>query len=266
VHERLRVSRPARRHASWGIWLGPALGLALLWALAACGSSRGSAPTAVATAPPSPTATPVVPSRPVSFTTEDGVSLAGTLYGVGTHAVILSNEGNNASAPWRPVAQQLAFRGYLVLSYAYRPSGANFDGLAMHALADLRAAIAFMRARSVTQLILIGASLGGLVSLKVATTERCDGLVAISSPIGYQDVQLSDDDLQHLVVPKLFVTSENNQPFAGDTLHMYEASPQPKDKRVYPGDAHGTSLFAGGTGADLLSALLDFVQRYAPTQ
>ena len=191
--------------------------------------------------------------------------LSGTLYGQGSLAVVLSNEGNNASAPWRPVAQLLAAQGYLVLSYAYRPTDAAFTGLAAHALADLRAAVAFLGTRSVNRNILLGASLGALDSLKAASTLRCDGLVAISSPIGYQDVQLSDADLSHLAMPKLFVTSADNQPFAGDTLHLFDASPEPKDKLVYPGDAHGTALFAGATGADLLPALLRFVQRAAPT-
>src|SRR5262249_56367347 len=95
-------------------------------------------------------------------------------------------------------------------------------------------------------------------------TTHFDGLIAISAPISYQDVQLSDGDLQHLLLPKLFVTSAANQPFASDTLHMFDVSPPPKDKRVYTADAHGTSPFAGTTAADLLSALLVFVQRYAP--
>jgi pimeloyl-ACP methyl ester carboxylesterase len=214
---------------------------------------------------PAPTATLAVVAQLVRFTAADGVSLAGSLYGQGSRAIILSNEGDNASDPWRPVAQQLAGQGYLVLSYSYRPSDANYDGLAKHALTDLRAAIAFIRARPITGLILIGASLGALVSLKAATTTRCDGLIVISAPMGYQDVQLRDADLQHLLMPKLFVTSAANQPFTGDTLHMFAVSPPPKDKRVYPGSAHGTSLLAGDSGADLLSALLAFAQRYVPT-
>jgi pimeloyl-ACP methyl ester carboxylesterase len=152
------------------------------------------------------------------------------------------------------------------LSYAYRPSDAAFDGLAAHALVDLRAAVAFMRTRPITQLILIGASLGALVSLKGATTIPCDGLVAISAPLGYQDIQLRDVDLLRLVMPKLFVTSADNQPFAADTLQMFAASPQPKEQLVYPGDAHGTSLFVGPSGANLLAALLAFVQRTAPVR
>jgi pimeloyl-ACP methyl ester carboxylesterase len=223
-------------------------------------------PSAEGTVSPLPTATPGISAQVVSFLTPDGVTLSGTLYGHGARAVILSNEGDNASTPWQPVAEQLAIHGYLVLSYAYRPSDANFDGLAAHALTDLRAAIAFMHAHSITRLILIGASLGALVSLKVAAPQRVDGLVAISAPMGYQDVHLTDADLQRLVMPKLFVTSADNQPFAAATLHMFAVSPEPKAMQVYPGNAHGTSLFSGAGGTDLVAAMLQFVQQYAPVR
>jgi pimeloyl-ACP methyl ester carboxylesterase len=213
---------------------------------------------------PSPTATLAVSSQSASFTATDGAQLSGVLYGQGTRAIILSNEGNNASEPWRPVAQQLAARGFLVLSYSYRQGPENLSGLAAHALTDLRAAIGFLRARGVTRLILIGASLGALIEVKAAATAPCDGLVVISAPMGYQDVQISDDDLRRLGMPKLFVTSADNQPFASATLHMFDVAPPPKDKRMYPGDAHGLSLFTGGSGPALLMAVFDFVDHNAP--
>ena len=240
--------------------------LALILLLAACGSPAGAvAPPMHA---PSPTATLTIPARLVGFTARDGARLSGTLYGQGTRAVILSNEGDNASTPWQPIAQQLAARGYLVLSYAYRPVDANYDGLAAFALSDLHGAVAFLRALPIpiTRLILIGASLGALEEVKVAATTPCDGLVVISAPLGYQDVQISDANLAHLSMPKLFVTSADNQPFAADTLHMFDTSPPPKDQLVYPGDAHGVSLFASANGPALLSAILEFVQRTAPVQ
>jgi pimeloyl-ACP methyl ester carboxylesterase len=232
----------------------------LLAALSACGTLRGSVP------PATPTATTGLPTQSVRFTTADGITLEGSLHGHGTVAVILSNGGDNVSEPWRPLAEQLAAHGYLVLSYAYRPRGPTFDGLADHALTDLRGAIAFMRTQPLIKLILMGASLGALVSLKVAAGAPCDGLVALSSPLGYQDVQLADTDLRRLRMPKLFVTSQDNPPFTGDTLHLFDVSPAPKDKRVYPGGAHGTDLLAGTAGADLQSALLSFVLRYVPAR
>lgn len=232
--------------------------------ISACGTSQRAAPTVIPTFQLSPTATQAVPSQPVSFLSEKGVTLQGILYGQGTQAIILSNEGNNESGPWLPIAQQLAQKGYLVLTYMYRDQDTTSDQLAVHALTDLRAAITFLRARHVTKLILIGASLGALVTVKKATVEKFDALVVISAPIGYQDVQLSDTELQRIAVPKLFVTSELNDPFTQDTLHMFDVTPDPKEKLVYPGMKHGISLFEGDTGAALLPSLLQFLQRYVP--
>jgi hypothetical protein len=103
-----------------------------------------------------------------------------------------------------------------------------------------------------------------LVTVKEATVKKFDALVVISTPMGYQDVQLSDTELQAITVPKLFVTSDLNNPFTQDTLHMFDVTPGPKEKLVYPGMKHGISLFEGDTGAALLPSLLQFLQRYAP--
>lgn len=190
--------------------------------------------------------------------------IQGVLYGQGTRAVILSNEGNNESGPWLTVAQQLVQQGYVVLTYMYRGQGNTVDQLAVHSLTDLRAAVAFMHARKVSRLVLIGASLGALDTVKVATVEQFDAIVVISAPMGFQEVQLHDSELRRITVPKLFVTSEDNQPFTHDTLHMFDATPDPKEKLVYPGTLHGISLFDSPSGARLLPSLLQFLQRYVP--
>src|SRR5947209_14316559 len=234
--------------------------------LSACGTFQGAAPVASPTSRPPVTCTLVVSSQPVSFMSQDGVTLLGVLHGQGTRAIILSNEGDNDSSRWLPVAQRLALQGYLVLAFNYRDQGNSLDQLAVHSLADLRAAIAFMRARKVSRLVLIGASLGALDTVKVATVEKFDAIVVISAPIGYQEVQLQDGELQRIIVPKMFVTSEDNEPFTHDTLHMFDATPDPKEKLVYPGTLHGISLFDGPSGAHLLPSLLQFLQQYVPVR
>jgi len=195
---------------------------------------------------------------------QDGVTLSGVVYGQGTRAIILSNEGDNDSGRWLPVAQRLALQGYLVLTFNYRDQGNSLDQLAVHSLTDLRASIAFMRASNVSRLVLIGASLGALDTVKVASVEKFDAIVVISAPIGFQEVQLQDSELRKIRVPKLFVTSEDNQPFTHDTLHMFDTTPDPKEKLVYPGTMHGISLFDSASSANLLPSLLQFLQRYVP--
>ena len=239
--------------------------LVLLTLLSGCGTAQEAVPTRSAVTPThSPTATAAPVTQEVSFVTSDGVTLSGTLYGQGTRAIILSNEGDNDAFAWVPVAQQLATLGYLVLGYSYRPEVATANGLSSQGLRDLRAAVAFIHTRHVTGITLMGSSLGGLISLKEATAEHFDALVPISAPVAFGDVQLSDAELQRLTSPKLFVTSDQNDPFTSDTYHMFAVTPQPKAERIYPGRRHGLALFQGTSGPDLLSALRQFLQRYVP--
>jgi hypothetical protein len=239
--------------------------LVLVTLLSSCGTSQGAAPTRSAATPtPSPTATVAPVTQEVSFVTTDGVTLSGTLYGQGTRAIILSNEGDNNSFAWVPVAQQLATLGYLVLGYSYRPEVATANGLSSQGLRDLRAAVAFIHTRHVTGITLMGSSLGGLISLKEATVEHFDALVPISAPVAFGDVQLSDAELRRITTPRLFVTSDQNDPFTSDTYHMFAVTPQPKEERIYPGRRHGLALFQGPSGPDLLSTLRQFLQRYVP--
>jgi hypothetical protein len=239
--------------------------LVLMPLLPGCGTSQAAAPTRSAATPaPSLTPTPLVVTRPVSFVTSDGVTLSGTLYGQGTRAIILSNEGDNDAFAWVPMAQQLATLGYLVLGYAYRPEVATASGLPSQALRDLRAANAFMHTLHTSGITLMGSSLGGLISLKEATIGHFDALVPISAPVAFEDVQLSDTELQRITTPKLFVTSDQNDPYTSDTYHMFAVTPQPKVERIYPGRRHGLALFQGTSGPDLLSTLRQFLQRYAP--
>ncbi len=257
-------SRPPQRAVLAAIIVLGTGGLAILSGLAACGRPQPGTVGPTATTQPAPTPTLVVLTQVISFAAADGVPLRGALYGQGTRAIILSNEGDNVSGTWLPVAQRLASQGYLVLTYAYR-APASPDHQPSQSLLDLQGAIAFLRARHVSALALMGSSLGGLIALKAAILAPVDAVVAISSPVEFEDVHLSDSELGGLRVPKLFVTSDENEPFTSDTQHMFDVTPAPKDQRVYPGRIHGVRLFEGASGTDLWLALLDFLRRHVPT-
>jgi dienelactone hydrolase len=199
-------------------------------------------------------------SQSVDFPASATITLSGRLYGAGVRGVILSNEGDNISGHWATIAERLAAAGYLTLTYDYHPP-ASADTSSSEALLDLGGALAFMRTRHVTSLALVGSSLGGLVSLKQASLEPVDAVVAISAPIGWEDIQLSASDLAHLTAPKFFVTSEENEPFTSDTQRMYDVTPEPKERQVYPGRLHGLQLFDDTTSADLLPKFLSFLAR-----
>jgi len=243
---------------SSGLFMMSVLALVIL-SLNACSTAADTASSPVAT-PRAATATTEIQSEAVSFPASATIMLHGRLYGAGVRGVILSNEGDNISSHWTPMAERLAVAGYLTLTYDYHPTS-SADTSSSEALLDLRGAVAFMRSQHVTTLALIGSSLGGLVSLKQASLDPVTAVVAISAPIEWEDVRLSDGDLARLTAPKLFVTSEENEPFTSDTQRMYDLTPEPKERQVYPGRLHGIQLFDAAPSADLLPKLLSFLDR-----
>ena len=81
-------------------------------------------PEATMTPVPSPTVTPI-PFETVTFTTEDDVRLAGTLFGSGEIAVVMAHQGTYGAdqTTWQPFARLLAERGYAALTFDFRGVG-----------------------------------------------------------------------------------------------------------------------------------------------
>lgn len=248
--------------------------LAFLFLLVACGSGADSQATQVSTPRPHPTPTqsitptptiPDVPSRMVFFQTPDHIILGGLLYGQGKTVVICSHELRTSKAIWSlsGIPQRLVTRGYEVLAYDFRGNGASQGPPDVSKIdVDLKAAITFARQQGATKIVLLGSSMGGTATLKVASDTRVDAVISLSAPQNFS-ISLSDADIKAISAPKLFINSENDD-YASDTMHMYEVANAPKELHLYPGAAHGTSIFDTDNGVDLTQRILDFVTRYAP--
>jgi len=205
------------------------IGLAL--ALTACGG--GARPDTGTTTPPAASTTPApAPPRAVTIPAGDA-SLTGRVYGSGSTAVVLSNMGDNDPAPWDAFAPVLAARGYTVLVYSYRYPRLTPDftaAMAAGTVADLRAAIALVRREGATRLVLIGASLGGMATAKVAGSARPAAVVVMASPLDLAeaDFRITPRELAAMTSPKLVVASDadTSVPYAA-TRELYDRAPEP---------------------------------------
>ncbi len=201
--------------------------------------------------------------RSISFTTPDGATLGGTLYGRGETAVIFSVMGN-CSQGWGEMASLAADHGIMALTYQWRgckESGTVVDDEMKKFVDDLRGAINFMRDQGVKRIILAGASLGGCASAKLAVESQASGLVVIASPAqipGWRfEIYAADMNTD---IPKLFITAENDDTVAAGKTHgLYDLASEPKEWQTYPGTAHGTDLFKTESGDQLQQKILDFV-------
>ena len=162
----------------------------------------------------------------------------------------------NVASEWDVIAPELAARGYMVLTYEYIRGG-NTRTL------DLRDVLAFMRGQGAEEIVLIGASRGGVVTVQLAADPEGKAevvaIAVISAPISYQGTTFyTAEEMSSITVPKLVINTEGDT-YSEHTQEMYELFVEPKELHIYPGEAHGTQIFKL-YGDDLVQRLVDFVE------
>lgn len=234
----------------------PSLILFALLFVSSCGSNVPATPTLV---PVTPTPAP----QRVAFTTPDGAGMGALLYGTGDTAVIFSVMGN-CRRGWEKMAELAAQNGVTALTYQWRAckeSGTVVQSELQKFVDDLRGAIHFMRERGAQKIILVGASLGGVASAKLAVEASPNGLVIVASPREIEDwgfeIDLGDVNID---MPKLFITAENDSVVPVEkSRELFDLVAEPKEWQTYPGTAHGTDLFETENGDALQKRILDFI-------
>lgn len=261
--------------------------LFLLTFVTACsnGQVSGSSPTIeaveiISTSPAitspltgTPTMTPTnplsqIPIETVSFTTTDGINLAGTLFGDGEIAVILAHQGTPGAnqSTWQSFANLLSEHGYTALTFDFRGVGQSEGKLQYGNLAlDVSAAAQFLEERGYRKILCVGASMGGTACIRAAQDHTFDGLVILASTMtagsGANSLRLTPDDLENLMQPKLFISAEKDfAAVVNDTKRMYELAPNPKNILFLLGGQHGTNLFNTDSGEELSAAMLRFIE------
>ena len=223
-------------------------------------------PVESAFAPGNSTALPpddIIASHTVTFETADGATITGELYGSGKTAVIFSVMGN-CKPGWREFAQLTAAQGLIAFTYPWRgcrEPGSVDENETQKFVDDLLGAINFMRDQGANKIILVGASLGGCASAKLAVASQASGLIVIASPAvipewGFE-IEAADMNTD---IPKLFITAENDDTVsASKTRQLYDLATEPKEWQTYPGTAHGTDLFETESGEELQQRILEFI-------
>ncbi len=198
----------------------------------------------------------------IAFRTGDGVTIRGYEFGSGRAVVIFSHMYGTDQRIWFALAEMLARRGYTAITYDYRGIGRSGGRFVIaDTYRDALAAIGHATRAHRRPIILIGASMGGTVSLKAAALRPVDGVVVIASGMRFQGLDVRPH-LDALRMPKLFIAGTGDQPFADSVRTMHARAPAPKQLRLYPTAAHGTYLFATPHGAAIQNEILAFVEKY----
>ncbi len=192
---------------------------------------------------------------PLTTSYEDK-STKGRYYGTGGNVVILSNMGTNNQDEWTPFVQSLPLDYCTVLTYDYLQHEEDQS----HILEDV---ISFAQSGGGEKIVLIGAGIGGVASLKLAAHPAPDkaviGVVSISAPLEHKEgVFYNKEELSQITIPKLLINTEDDECAAG-TRQIYELMSEPKELCFYPGGAHGAEIFDTTHRSALIEKLNAFV-------
>lgn len=230
------------------------LALALAGFLAAGCGGQGAA-----------TAQPSATGRALSFTTEDGITLGGHLFGSGQAGVILAHMYPADQASWYPTARRLAQAGYLVLTFDFRGYGESGGAKQLELIdRDVSAAITTIRQQGAAEVVLAGASMGGTASLvageraQALSSIRLAGVVTLSAPVEFKGLSAAAA-VPGIIVPLLFIAAENDAGAAG-ARQLEQLSSGKGDVQIVPGSDHGTELLTGAQGEKVYQLLLGFIK------
>lgn len=183
-------------------------------------------------------------AKALRFPADNGASLNGAVLGQGRGGVVLARD----LCQWLPYGRELAKQGYQVLVFDFEGAGTSelAPGASQAALdVDVAGAVAALRSRGATKVVLMGASLGATAVLGAAAiiTPPVDGVISLSAPDEFHGVD-ARKAVPKLTMPVLFVAAERDGGYAEGARSMHASAKQHGSKLlvVTGSGSHGVGL------------------------
>lgn len=192
-------------------------------------------------------------TQPVSFPTQDGGEIHGSLFPAGKQSIVLAHGAIFNKESWEPLAQSLVGNGLTVLAIDFRGYGKSRPGKQGRAMElDILAAIAYLQ-QSGRSVSVLGASMGGGAAARAAIAAEpgsIDKLILLSPvPVAHPEKIQGN---------KLFIASKD-EPMAVRVKAQYRLASEPKQLQLIDGDAHAQHIFKTAQGAELEQIIVDFL-------
>ncbi len=212
--------------------------------------------------------------REVTFVTEDKVAIAATYYeAVSEKGVILIHMLGNNRQSWKEVAEILQKNEYQVLTIDLRGHGqslqknnqrisyVNFheqDFLDM--VKDIQAAKNFLEKQGISEITIIGASIGANLALITAAHDPdITRIVALSPGLNYKGIKPQEDS-KKISVPVMLVAAEDDAYSAMSVRTLDMVIRAQKEVKIFPKADHGTRMIQ--QQPSLKGDILKFLQNY----
>ena len=195
------------------------------------------------------------------------MEIKGRLFGESQQGVVLAHMYPADQTSWWAFAQVLAEEGYMALAFDFRGYGESGGDKKVELMVrDVKAALEFLRAQGASAVFLMGASMGGTASLKVASREDVAGVVSLSAPVEFRGISLNGEQVR---VPTLLMATVGDQSAAKSLDKMIEqgivGGPELTERVLFVnGNDHGTDILKGENGAGATHSILGFLEARKP--
>ena len=223
---------------------------------ASASATAAASPSAPSTAGASEAATG--PYREIALELPNGALREGRDYGNGEVGIVLTHMGGatDTQDDWAAIAEELVAEGYRVVTFNHNASAVWVQVLA---------ATDYLREQGATTIVVGGASLGAMASLRAAQ-EPGSGLHGVIWIAGVQlgsGYAFQEEDVGAVACPILFASGTEDEHGAAEDAERMSAWAQSSELVLVESDLHGTDiLHEGGPAADeLRAAILDFLDR-----
>lgn len=192
------------------------------------------------------------PAREVRFeaaAARTGVStivLEGAVWGTGRNAVVFAHAFGSSQDAWAPFAREIAGRGFMAVTFNFRGYGLS-QGVRAPALADLdlEGALAHAKKLGADHVHVVGAGMGAIAALVVASKTELRSVVALSSPVAFRGLAAGPAPWP-LRAPVLIVAARDDpQRAAGAAQTLEERISGAARLVLVDGTEHGSDLLDG---------------------
>lgn len=225
----------------------------LFFVVVACGGTPQAA--ATPTAQPSPDCT--ADGQGFNVTSSAGYTRRAAVYGSGP-AVVVAHQSDQKRCDLVPIAKWLSANGYAAVVVDL---GGDWTGV-------LAATIKAMRDRGSQSVQLLGASMGGNVSMVVASqvSPPVSSVISLGGERRISPELDADAAVARSHVPLFIITSENDGFLLGAEARTLIAESASTDKKalILSGSLHGFAMLDGPDGSQVRQAILSFLAAHAP--
>jgi pimeloyl-ACP methyl ester carboxylesterase len=158
---------------------------------------------------------------------------------------------------WFAFAERAAAEGYRVLAFDFRGYGTSSGAADTGLDTDIAAAVGALRGEGASQVIVMGASMGGTAAVNAGTQLDLAGVVALSAPGNFLGLEALDVAV-NVTEPLLAVAGELDQPYADAIVGIGESAPNGQSILLETSQ-HGTNLFVSHD-TELTNLLLAFAR------